>query len=160
MENIKVLFVCTGNICRSPTAEGVFRAVVAAHGLTDRIAADSAGMQRYHVGDPPDARSVTAAQARGYDLHDLRARQVCPQDFTDFDLILAMDRGHYMALHQACPPDQQHRIHMFLDFAPGFTATDVPDPYYGGTDGFDLVLDMCENGAQGLLTHIQSQLLG
>lgn len=151
---INVLFVCTGNICRSPTAEGVFRGLIAAQGLNDRIAADSAGTHGYHIGEPPDSRSVGAARTRGYDISDLRARRVHPADFSRFDLILAMDRGHHRDLNAACPADQRHRLRMFLDFAPQFGTKDVPDPYYGGTDGFALVLDMAEAGARGILAHL------
>ena len=159
MEIIKVLFVCTGNICRSPTAEGVFRDVVRSQGLSDRIQTDSAGTERFHVGDPPDRRSAQAARQRGYDLDDLRARHIRSSDFAEFQLILAMDRGHFQALKRACPPDHQSRIRLFLDFADGFDGSDVPDPYYGDGSGFQLVLDMCEAGAGGLLTHIRQYLL-
>ena len=159
METINVLFVCTGNICRSPTAEGVFRDLVRSQDLGDRILTDSAGTERYHVGEPPDRRSAQAAKQRGYDIDDLRARQIRPGDFAAFQMILAMDRGHFQALKRACPPEWQSRIHLFLDFADGFDGPDVPDPYYGGGIGFQLVLDMCEAGANGLLAHIRQTLL-
>ena len=155
---VKVLFVCTGNICRSPTAEGVFRAVVARAGLDRRIAADSAGTHGYHVGDPPDARSCAAARGRGIELDALRARQVTAADFTEFDLVLAMDRGHHAQLARLCPPGRHDRLHLFMDFAPGLGIRDVPDPYYGAGDGFERVLDMIEAGCDGLLAHIRATL--
>lgn len=155
---ISVLFVCTGNICRSPTAEGVFRALIEQHGLSDRIMIDSAGLYGYHIGEAPDHRSIKAAQARGYDISGLRARRVRPSDYSEFDLILAMDRGHYREMIAACPPANHERIRMFLDFAPGFNGADVPDPYYGQADGFDRVLDMAEAGANGMLTHLRPLL--
>lgn len=159
MEMIKLLFVCTGNICRSPTAEGVFRHLVKSQGLDALIKTDSAGTENYHIGDPPDPRTLLAAKARGYFLDDLRARQIQKADFSSFDLILAMDSGHYRALHRICPQDQNHRIRMFLDFADHFSSPDVPDPYYGSTDDFDLVLDMAEDGANGLLIHLRRTML-
>lgn len=156
---IKVLFVCTGNICRSPTAEGVFRALVAAEGLEGRIQTDSAGTHGYHVGEPPDRRSAAVALRRGVDLSDLRARKVRPADFSEFDLVLAMDRGHADILRRQCPPEQASRVRLFLDFAPELGIQDVPDPYYGEGDGFERVLDMVEAGARGLLEHIRRTML-
>lgn len=156
---IKVLFVCTGNICRSPTAEGVFRALVAAEGLEGRIQTDSAGTHGYHVGEPPDRRSAAVALRRGVDLSDLRARKVHPADFSEFDLVLAMDRGHADILRRQCPPEQASRVRLFLDFAPELGIQDVPDPYYGEGDGFERVLDMVEAGARGLLEHIRRTML-
>ncbi|HLO77774.1 MAG TPA: low molecular weight protein-tyrosine-phosphatase [Magnetospirillum sp.] len=156
---IKVLFVCTGNICRSPTAEGVFRALVAAEGLSDRIATDSAGTHGYHVGEAPDRRSAAAALRRGVDLSDLRARKVKTGDFDEFDLVLAMDGSHDEILRQMCPPARAARVRLFLDFAPQLNIRDVPDPYYGGGDGFERVLDMVEAGARGLLAHIRQTML-
>lgn len=156
---IKVLFVCTGNICRSPTAEGVFRALVAAEGLDNRIATDSAGTHGYHVGEAPDGRSTEAARCRGIDLSELRARKVRPSDFSEFDLVLAMDRGHADMLRRQCPPELLGRVRLFLDFAPDLGIQDVPDPYYGGGDGFERVLDMVEAGARGVLEHIRKVML-
>ncbi len=151
---VRVLFVCTGNICRSPTAEGVFRALVARHGLEGEIGADSAGTHGYHVGEAPDPRSCAAARARGVVLDDLRARQVSPADFSAFDLVLAMDRGHHAHLARLCPPGREERLRLFLDFAPHLGVRDVPDPYYGGPDGFERVLDLIEAGCEGLLRRI------
>ncbi|HTH17628.1 MAG TPA: low molecular weight protein-tyrosine-phosphatase [Magnetospirillum sp.] len=156
---IKVLFVCTGNICRSPTAEGVFRALVEGEGLADRIVADSAGTHGYHVGEPPDGRSTAAAAKRGIELCSLRARKVRPADFDEFDLVLAMDRGHYDILRRLCPPGRADRVRLFLDFAPELGIKDVPDPYYGAGDGFERVLDMVEAGSRGLLDHIRADLM-
>jgi len=156
---IKVLFVCTGNICRSPTAEGVFRALVAAEGLAGHVATDSAGTHAYHVGEPPDGRSTAAALRRGIDLSDLRARKVRVSDYAEFDLVLAMDRGHADILRRQCPTDLAGRVRLFLDFAPDLGIKDVPDPYYGGGDGFERVLDMIEAGSAGLLSHIRRDLL-
>lgn len=156
---IKVLFVCTGNICRSPTAEGVFRALVQAEGLAHAIATDSAGTHGYHVGEPPDARSCQAAAKRGVVLDDLRARKVKAADFDEFDLVLAMDRGHHQLLRQLCPKGREERLALFLDFAPDVGTKDVPDPYYGAGDGFERVLDMIEAGSRGLLAHIRERLM-
>jgi protein-tyrosine phosphatase len=155
---IGVLFVCTGNICRSPTAEGVFRAQVARAGLTDRIAVDSAGTHAYHVGEPPDARASAAARTRGIALDDLRGRQVTAADFTRFDWILAMDRGHLRLLEALRPAEATAALRLFLEFAPALGRQDVPDPYYGGQDGFERVLDMIEAGSRGLLAHLRATL--
>jgi len=156
---INVLFVCTGNICRSPTAEGVFRALVEAEGLSGHIATDSAGTSSFHVGEAPDRRSAAAARKRGVELCDLRARKVKGGDFDEFDLVLAMDRSHLQALRQMCPKGREDRVRLFLDFAPELGITDVPDPYYGAGDGFERVLDMVEAGSRGLLAHIRQTLL-
>jgi len=156
---VKVLFVCTGNICRSPTAEGVFRALVEREGLADRVSVESAGTHAYHVGEPPDLRSTEAARRRGIELKDLRARQVKPEDFHRFDLILAMDRSHYGILLGRCPPERQDGLALFLSYAPALERQDVPDPYYGGPDGFEAVLDMVEAGSAGLLDAIRRTML-
>ena len=147
----KVLFVCTGNICRSPTAEGVFRKLVADAGLAKAIQVESAGTHGYHVGEPPDARSRAAAAKRGYDLSRLRARQVEPEDFHRFDLILAMDRGHHAILSKMAQPSAAHKLQIMMAYARRSRDEDVPDPYFGGARGFDLVLDMLEDASQGLL---------
>lgn len=151
---VKVLFVCTGNICRSPTAEGVFRARVDACNLSGDIQTDSAGTHAYHVGDPPDARSIAAAARRGIDLAPLRARVVAADDFQHSDLILAMDRGHFDLLRRRCPPDRLDRVRLFLSFAHGLGVQDVPDPYYGGPEEFEQTLDLIEAGIAGLLGHL------
>ena len=154
---IKVLFVCMGNICRSPTAQGVFEQLIAAEGLAHAIAADSAGTTAYHMGLPPDARAAAAAAKRGIDLTGYRARQVETADFFNFDLVLAMDRDNFDAMGRIVPPERKPRLRMFLEFAPALGFDDVPDPYYGGTDGFERVLDMIEAGSRGVLTHIRSE---
>jgi len=153
---IRVLFVCMGNICRSPTAEGVFKHLVAAEGLSDRIESDSAGTHDYHVGDPPDSRSQAAAALRGYDLSLLRARQVRVEDFADFDYVLAMDEAKHAALRKLSPKPSLACVKLFLDFAAGSGRREVPDPYYGGTQGFEEVLDLVEDAARGLLEHIKA----
>lgn len=151
-----LLFVCTGNICRSPTAEGVFRALAEREGLPVRV--DSAGTHDYHVGEPPDRRAAAHARERGYDISGLRARQVAPEDFERFDLLLAMDRGHLARLRQLSPQAQRHKLRLFLDFA-GLQEADVPDPYYGGAEGFEQVLDMIEAASRGLVVHVRTYLL-
>lgn len=152
---IRVLFVCMGNICRSPTAEAVFKHLVAVEGLAGRIESDSAGTHDYHIGVPPDLRSQAAAAQRGYDLSPLRARQVRVEDFTDFDYVLAMDEANLAALRKLCPTQYRERVKLFLEFAPEAGRREVPDPYYGGKQGFDEVLDLVEDAAQGLLEHIR-----
>jgi len=147
----RVLFVCMGNICRSPTAEGVFRHLVERAGLADAIHIDSAGTHDYHIGDPPDARSQSAAARRGYDLSPLRARQIAREDFASFDYLLAMDEHNQGLLLQQCPPEHRAKVRLFLEFAEGEVPAEVPDPYYGGPQGFEQVLDLVENAAQGLL---------
>lgn len=151
---IRVLFVCMGNICRSPTAEGIFRARVREVGLANHIATDSAGTHGYHVGEPPDRRAIEAAARRGVDITDLRARRVQVEDFRRFDLILAMDRDNLAQLNRICPRDVVERPRLFMDFAPHIEARDVPDPYYGGADGFEHVLDLVEEASRGLLDHL------
>ena len=148
---VKVLFVCMGNICRSPTAEGVFEALVRRAGLEGHIEIDSAGTHDYHVGEPPDPRSVEHARRRGYDLTALRARQVRAADFTEFGWILAMDRGHLRLLEAARPRVAIARVELFLDHSKGWKGEDVPDPYYGGVRGFEVVLDQVEEACEGLL---------
>ncbi len=145
-ERRSVLFVCSGNICRSPTAEGVFRRLCEQAGLALRI--ESAGLGDWHVGDPPDARSQRHAKKRGYDLSAQRARQVRPGDFEEFDLILAMDRGHLRALERMALPRRRAGIRLFA------VDCDVPDPYYGGPDGFEQVLDLVEAHCRRLLQEL------
>jgi protein-tyrosine phosphatase len=149
-----VLFVCTGNICRSPTADGVMRRMVRDAGLAHGVRVDSAGTHDYHVGEPPDARAQEHARRRGYDLSGLRARQVVIEDFESFELILAMDRGHLAILRRIAPPPHRHKLRLFMEFAPGWRAEEVPDPYYGGPAGFERVLDMVEAAARGLLAEL------
>ena len=152
---IKVLFVCTGNICRSPTAEGIFRHFVEAEGLESDMQADSAGTHDYHVGEPPDRRTVDAAAARGFDLSTLRARRVRREDFYNFDLILAMDQSHYAHLVRMRPADARAQVKLYLDYHPSGELKDVPDPYYGGREGFERVLDMVEETSRALLAQLR-----
>lgn len=154
----RVLFVCTGNICRSPTAEGVFRHLIAEAGLGDVIATDSAGTHGYHVGEPPDPRTVDAAQRRGFDLSTLRARRVKMDDFETFDLILAMDRDHLEHLESLRPNTARAEIQLFLAYHPDKKLRDVPDPYYGGRNGFEQVLDMVETTSRALLAELTATL--
>jgi protein-tyrosine phosphatase len=149
-----VLMVCTGNICRSPTAEGVLRHKVKQAGLEDKVHIDSAGTHDYHVGAPPDHRSCQHASLRGYDLSELRARQVRPLDFERFDLILAMDHGHMELLEQDCPPRHRGKLRRMMEFAPPGLADEVADPYYGGKQGFEAVLDHIEAACDGLVAHL------
>lgn len=155
---MKILFVCMGNICRSPTAEGVFRHFVNQAGLSETIEIDSAGTHGYHVGEAPDSRTQRAAAMRGYDLSMLRARKVAAADMDYFDLVLAMDRANLDTLRRLCPSDRQHRLKLFMHYARQFDDDEVPDPYYGLGHGFDLVLDMVEDAAQGLLASICREL--
>jgi protein-tyrosine phosphatase len=155
---ISVLVVCTGNICRSPTGEGVLRHLVKQRGLEDRVRIASAGTQDYHVGDAPDPRTLRHAQKRGYDLSAQRATQVRPQDFDEFDYILAMDRGHLRILRDLQPERSKARLGLFLDASGKWKGEDVPDPYYGGAAGFEQVLDMVEEAAERWLDRIEAQL--
>ncbi|HNC27166.1 MAG TPA: low molecular weight protein-tyrosine-phosphatase [Accumulibacter sp.] len=157
---IKVLFVCMGNICRSPTAEGVFRHLLRQKNLEDKVEVDSAGTHGYHVGEAPDQRTQRAAASRSYDLSDMRARKVAAQDLDYFDLILAMDQNNLDALKRICPPDKHERLGLFMSYSKNFDDDEVPDPYYGLGHGFDLVLDMIEDAASGLLEGIEQQLVG
>lgn len=154
----RVLFVCTGNICRSPTAEGVFRAHVQRAGLADRIEADSAGTHGYHIGEPPDPRAIAHAKRRGYDLAGLRARRVKAEDFEAFDLVLACDRGHHGLLRRLADTSEHGRIAMFLDYAPELGFDEIPDPYYGTGADFERVLDMVERASEGLLAALARKL--
>jgi protein-tyrosine phosphatase len=155
---VKVLFVCTGNICRSPTAEGVFKRLVEKAGLADTITSDSAGTGDYHVGEAPDPRAQSAALLRGYDLSPLCARQVSPRDFSEFDYVLAMDESHLRQLKQLCPPQHVAKVRLFMEFAGDGAVREVPDPYYGGAQGFERVLDMVEQAARGLLAQLRSRI--
>ncbi|MGH8140803.1 MAG: low molecular weight protein-tyrosine-phosphatase [Steroidobacteraceae bacterium] len=154
---MKILFVCLGNICRSPTAETVFRQIMAREAPDLGIEVDSAGTAGYHVGEPPDQRTRHAAMRRGYDMSALRARVVEPQDFGRFDLILAMDRENLDVLSRRAPPAARERIRLFLEFAPEVDTAEVPDPYYGGPNGFEEVLDLVEAASRGLMQHVQRE---
>jgi len=148
-----VLFVCLGNICRSPTAEGVLRAIAAREYPGLILDVDSAGTADYHVGEPPDRRTIAAAKQRGYDLAGLRARQVQRGDFTRFEYVLAMDRANLASLERLRPEVANAQLGLFLEFAPD-SGLEVPDPYYGGVEDFERVLDLCESGARGLLDRL------
>lgn len=150
----KVLFCCMGNICRSPTADGVFRKRIADTGVQDRITCDSAGTHGYHVGEPPDPRTQAHAAKRGYDLSGLRALKVAVADFTRFDLILAMDRSNLALLRNFCPPRQRQRLALYGEYSARYAGQEVPDPYYGGASGFEEVLDRVEETSQQLLQRL------
>jgi protein-tyrosine phosphatase len=150
-----VLFVCTGNICRSPTAEAIFRKLAADAGMAEAVTADSAGTHGYHVGEPPDPRAQKAAAKRGYDLNALRARTIEDADFQRFDLILAMDQEHYATLSRIAGAAAGHKLKLMMSYARRFKEREVPDPYYGGPQGFERVLDMLEDAAEGLLESLR-----
>ena len=154
---VKVLFVCMGNICRSPTAQGVFEQLVEIHGLSELVLVDSAGTHAYHVGEQPDQRAAQAAARRGIDMSSQRARRVSEADFDEFDLVVAMDRANYEDLGEVCPPGHESKLRLFLEFAPDVAEQEVPDPYYGGPGGFERVLDLVEAAAAGLLADIRQQ---
>jgi len=157
-ESVKVLMVCLGNICRSPTAHGVMLSKIEEAGLEDRIVVDSAGTGDWHIGAHPDPRATAAAQIRGYEIAELIARQVALDDFQTFDYILCMDRNNLKALRDICPGHLKSRLRLFLDFADSGHET-VPDPYYSGAQGFELVLDLVEDACTGLLNHIRREHL-
>ncbi|MDJ0795184.1 MAG: low molecular weight protein-tyrosine-phosphatase [Woeseiaceae bacterium] len=150
MEKTAVLFVCMGNICRSPTAEGVFRHHVESAGLSDAVEIDSAGTHAYHVGEPPDRRARAAAERRGMSLEGIRARRVSSDDYERFDYIIAMDEDNLYRLRQEAPDEHKAELRLFLEFSGG-VETEVPDPYYGGTAGFERVLDLVDDASRGLL---------
>lgn len=154
---MKVLFVCLGNICRSPTAEAVFRHVLAHEGADLRVVVDSAGTHGYHIGEPPDPRTQAAAARRGIDMSGLRARQVHADDFEEFDLILAMDRENLAELKRRSPARLHDRVQLFLEYT-ALTEREVPDPYYGGEAGFEQVLDLVEQASRGLLDDLRRRL--
>jgi protein-tyrosine phosphatase len=151
---VKVMFVCMGNICRSPTAHGVFRKMVMDEGYADEIYIESSGTHAYHVGESPDQRAQQTAFGRGIDLSDLRAQKVRSSDFQSFDYILAMDHDNFSILSSTCPAEHRDKLHMFLDFAEDLSVKEVPDPYYGGASGFDHVFDLVESASRGLLQNI------
>lgn len=152
----RILFVCMGNICRSPTAEGVFRARVAARGVEQHFEIDSAGTHAYHVGDPPDPRSIEAASRRGIDLTAIRARKVTAEDFERFDLVLAMDADNHERLLGIARDTHAGKVRLFLEYGAS-GRREVPDPYYGGANGFEDVLDLIEEAADGLLDELLAQ---
>jgi protein-tyrosine phosphatase len=153
-----VLFVCTGNICRSPTAEAVLRHLAREAGLDPPLRVDSAGTHGYHAGEPPDERAQEHARRRGYDLQGRRARRIVTQDFAEYDLVLAMDRGHLRILERLCPPQERHKLRLFMEFAPALGVHEVPDPFYGGPEEFERALDMIEAAARGLLESLRTQV--
>lgn len=155
LKKTKILFVCMGNICRSPTADAVFRHFVKAAEVDHMIEVDSAGTHAYHIGNPPDQRAQNTALRRGYKMHDLRARAVQTSDFEEFDYILAMDKENLTLLRQRSPQQHVNKIQLFMQYGKktGFDI-EVPDPYFGGSQGFELVLDMVEEASQGLLAHL------
>ena len=158
-KKVSVLFVCMGNICRSPTAHGVFEHLVADEGLQALIRVDSAGTHAYHVGEPPDRRAQVTARERGIDLSRQRARQAVARDFEEFDYVVAMDLDNHDLLSELCPPGHQGKLHLFMDFAEAPLSREVPDPYYGGAQGFERVFDMVEEAALGLLEAIRREHL-
>ena len=158
MKKVAVLIVCTGNICRSPTAEGVMREIAKKRGLGERVQVESAGTHDYHVGEAPDARAQEHAAKRGYDLSAQRASQVTRDDFHGFDYILAMDRGHLRMLRALAPEGSKAKLGLFLEASGKWKGEDVPDPYYGGTAGFEQVLDMVEEAAERWLDRIEAEL--
>lgn len=153
---VAVLFVCLGNICRSPTAEGVFRGLCESRGVGGQIRVDSAGTGDWHVGNPPDSRAVAAAARRGIDLSSLRARQVRVADFREFDFVLAMDSSNFRDLALLQPQDAPTQLSRWLSWAGSGAPVDVPDPYYGGDEGFERVLDLIEDASRGFLAHLVS----
>ena len=157
MKPVSVLFVCMGNICRSPTAEGVFRHLVGQAGLSELIRIDSAGTHDYHVGDSPDRRSMAYAATRGVDISMQRARHVAASDFEEFDVIVAMDHDNISRLKAICPPGLRHKLHLFMSFAEECDSDVVPDPYYGGSDGFKRVYDYVECASTGLLKSLRER---
>jgi len=157
MKKISVLFVCMGNICRSPTAHGVFEQMVEDAGLASFIAVDSAGTHAYHVGNPPDARSQKTALGRGIDLSRQRARKAAQEDFEQFDYVIAMDRDNLNNLLAIAPEEQRAKLYLLLDFAPELGVREVPDPYFGGTRGFDKVFDLVSAASEALLARIRRE---
>jgi protein-tyrosine phosphatase len=143
-----------GNICRSPTAEGVFRSLVESEARHLQIEIASAGTHAYHVGEPPDRRAQSAALSRGIDISGIRARRVMAEDFEYFDYVLAMDEDNLASLHELCPPERRSRVRLLLEYAPGLGVRNVPDPYYGSVNGFEYVLDLVEEASRGLLLEI------
>lgn len=159
MKRYKVLFVCTGNICRSPSADGILRHKLLEQGLDHLVMTDSVGTHSYHIGEPPTSTGLRLALQRGYDYSDLRARQLNSRDFENFDLILAMDHGHLDIIKDNCPEPHLHKIAMFLDYCDQ-SNKEVNDPYYGGPSDYEAMLDVIEAGVTGLLSHLRHQIHG
>jgi len=157
-KQVSVLFVCLGNICRSPTAHAVFRNKVADSGLSESVRIDSAGTGHWHVGKPADRRASQVAASKGIEMADLRARQVDLGDLIAFDYVLAMDEANFQDLKAMALPEHHAKIHRFLDFAPQYEETQVPDPYYGGADGFEWVFELVEAASDGLIAQIEQDL--
>jgi protein-tyrosine phosphatase len=158
MSKVKVLFVCMGNICRSPLAHGLFDDRVEKAGLSEQITVDSAGTHAYHVGEQPDPRSQQTALSHGIDLSYQRARKVKASDFDKFDYVVAMDRDNHAILRSQCPDEHRHKLKLFLEFAPQLSETEVPDPYYGGDEGFEHVYSLIDAAADGLMADIEKRL--
>jgi protein-tyrosine phosphatase len=156
MKPVKVLFVCMGNICRSPTAHGVFQAMVDEQGLGGSIHVDSAGTHSYHIDSPPDSRSQATARSRGLDLSGLRARRFVVPDFVEFDYLLGMDQGNIADMHAIRPDDASARLQLMLEYSDKYQQHEVPDPYFSN-EGFDLVFDMVDDASRGLLQHVRAQ---
>ena len=156
-KQVRVLFVCMGNICRSPTAEGVFRKLVEEHELDSVIEIDSSGTHGYHVGEPPDRRAQMAAKNRNIDLSSIRGRQFMSIDFERFDYIMAMDRSNFLDIRAQYSGEGQARVFLLMDFARAYIEKEVPDPYYGGAHGFENVLDMIQNAAEGFLKYLRKK---
>ncbi|MCG6868009.1 MAG: low molecular weight phosphotyrosine protein phosphatase [Gammaproteobacteria bacterium] len=154
---VRVLFVCMGNICRSPMGQGVFERLVREAGLESDVFVDSAGTHAYHIGHPPDTRAQSAAESRGYDIRSQRARQAGDFDISAFDYIVAMDSDNLQHLREMSPPGEEGKIRLLLDFGDGRPGREVPDPYYGGRSGFERVLDLVEQGSRGLLEYIRDR---
>lgn len=154
---VKVLFVCMGNICRSPMSQGVFEKLVENAGLSESIHIDSAGTHAYHVDNPPDKRAQDAASKRGYDLKAQRARRATESDFEEFDYVVAMDFLNLEHLYELCPAGREHKVKLFMDFAESRMEEEVPDPYYGARSGFERVLDLVEDASKGLLGEVRQR---
>lgn len=158
MAMVKILIVCTGNICRSPTAHGFLEQALSLNNLSDHVGVESAGLSNGHIGHSPDERTSEAAKKHGVDLSHLRARGVTPQDYEDFDLILAMDQGHLEQMKAQAPSDKHDKIQLYLDFTDLPKGSEVPDPYYGGDQGFDLVINLIKKATPPLVKHIKNTL--
>jgi protein-tyrosine phosphatase len=157
VEKVRILFVCMGNICRSPTAQGVFTSLLQAEGLSEFFEIDSAGTHAYHEGEPPDPRAGYAARKRGIDLGDQRARRIHEDDFEYFDYVVAMDRSNFEDLAGSCAPQHQSKVRLFLDFASELPEIEIPDPYYGGPQGFERVLDLIEHASRAMISELRKQ---